>query len=99
MPRFRKKPVVIEAIQFGGETRRGEAWSWACERAGERSVKAGTDERGHFMVIETLEGDMRANEDDWIICGVEGELYPCKAKIFTETYEEVKAGDMDPNGS
>jgi hypothetical protein len=45
-------------------------------------------ERSH-VVIRTLEGDMRAEPDDWIIRGVRGELYPCKPDIFAATYEEV----------
>jgi hypothetical protein len=40
-----------------------------------------------FMIIETLEGDMRAVSGDWIIRGVKGEFYPCKAEIFEATYE------------
>lgn len=42
------------------------------------------------MIIHTLEGDMKAYPGDWIITGVEGEMYPCKNDIFKATYEEVK---------
>lgn len=41
------------------------------------------------IIINTLEGDMRANVGDWIITGVNGEQYPCKPDIFEKTYEEV----------
>jgi hypothetical protein len=41
-------------------------------------------------MINTLEGEMRANEGDWIIQGVEGEIYPCKPSIFAATYEPVE---------
>ena len=41
------------------------------------------------MIIHTLEGDMKANEGDWIITGVNGEQYPCKPDIFEKTYEQV----------
>ena len=46
-----------------------------------------TDEIG--MVIPTLEGVMVARENDWIIKGVAGELYPCKPHIFKATYEAI----------
>lgn len=42
------------------------------------------------IIIHTLEGDMKADVGDYIITGVKGEQYPCKADIFAETYEEVK---------
>jgi len=44
-------------------------------------------------LIHTLEGFMLAHKGDYIICGVKGELYPCKPDIFKQTYEEVKEGD------
>lgn len=60
MAKYRKKPVVIEAVQTQEE-----------------------------VVIETLEGNMKANPGDWIITGVNGERYPCKPDIFEKTYESV----------
>lgn len=45
-----------------------------------------TDEE---VLIETLEGTMKADKGDWIIRGVKGELYPCKPDVFKMTYEEV----------
>jgi len=77
--KFRKKPVVIEAVQWtgdnGGELREfvGEALIWSptvCE-----------------FTIHTLEGYMRADKGDWIIRGIKGEFYPCKPDIFAATYE------------
>lgn len=44
---------------------------------------------GGWVDIKTLEGVMRANPGDWIICGVNGEFYPCKADIFAKTYDQV----------
>lgn len=82
MPKFRKKPVVIEAIRF----RSGEQ---PCEFAND--VIAGNiryPEDG-TMLIRTLEGTMTATSGDWIIRGVNGELYPCKPDIFAKTYEPV----------
>lgn len=46
-------------------------------------------ENSQFAIINTLEGDMRANANDWIIRGINGELYPCKPDIFEKTYEIV----------
>jgi hypothetical protein len=82
VPRFRKKPVEIEAVQV---------------RAGEIPheldgfIMAGRirhTEQDTFL-IETLEGTMEARPGDWIIQGVAGELYPCKPDIFAKTYEPV----------
>lgn len=85
MPKFRKKPVEIEAIQFTGKNG-VEVWGWAKERSAfpvSEEVKAS----GSVLVIKTLEGDMRADPNDWIICGVKKELYPCKPDIFAATYD------------
>lgn len=86
MAKFRKKPVVVEAIQFGRSSTIAEARAWAMERANDRVVRL-VD--GKYLEIETLEGTMRADEGDWIIQGVQGELYPCKPDIFEATYEPV----------
>ncbi len=80
MPKFRKKPVVIEARQYTRNAMEAEAvanWS------GGRQTDDG-------LVIETLEGDHLGNYGDWIIQGVAGEFYPCKPDIFEQTYEEVQ---------
>lgn len=90
MAKFRKKPVVIEAVQFGPD--RGSmsgTFSWARKHANGRAVNDGFDEKGYFLLITTLEGVHRADEGDWIIQGVKGELYPCKPDIFEATYEPV----------
>ena len=47
----------------------------------------------HEAVIPTLEGDMTAHIGDWIICGVQGEFYPCDPDIFAATYEPAREGD------
>jgi hypothetical protein len=88
MPKFRKKPVVIEAFLFG------EEWpEWFAMAVGDGKVTIyGTQERpGHkpCAEISTLEGDMMVSHGDWIIQGVKGELYPCKPDIFAATYEAV----------
>lgn len=79
--RFRKRPVVIEAIQLESTIYSREAiidWSGGVIREG---LDGG-------LIIPTLEGDMVANTGDYIIKGVEGEFYPCKPGIFEKTYEE-----------
>lgn len=80
--RFRKRPVEIEAMQFGGSL---GSYLDICDWMGE--AKKGTRYDDPHMVIPTLEGDHRANPGDWIIKGVAGEFYPCKPDIFERTYE------------
>lgn len=91
---YRKKPVVIEARQLTAESLfsvmrwidsdggRVIEWCWDrddCQPLPER-----------YVIIETLEGQIRASEGDWIIKGVAGEFYPCKPAIFAATYEPVE---------
>ena len=77
--KYRKKPVVIEAIQ------------WASNNLSEIDNFIGrtVDNKETTLVIHTLEGDMEASIGDYIIKGVNGEFYPCKPDIFDKTYEEV----------
>ena len=84
MAKFRKKPVVIEATHLSQvdaewiEARRAEGHSLELD--------------GDDLIIETLEGQMRASPGDWVIQGVKGEIYPCKPDIFEATYEFVNEG-------
>lgn len=85
MAKFRKKPVVIEAVE----------WTGANHLITETFMKGSgayisRDNRilGE-IVVPTLEGEMRARVGDWIIKGVKGEFYPCKPDIFEATYEAV----------
>jgi len=99
--KFRKKPVVIEALQL-----RWDNWGEMCDFAGVGSLVngkpegcyidkdgngtreyTGTDEIG--LWIPTLEGLHLGKQNDWIIRGVQGEFYPCKPDIFEQTYEPV----------
>lgn len=87
---YRKKPVVIEAFKWTGGPDQTEDPEWVCDaiRAGDVRFKhEGTPEV--VLLIDTLEGTHIANQGDWIIRGVKGELYPCKPDIFEMTYEEV----------
>lgn len=85
--KFRKKPVVVEAVQFlPNEQSTGQIMNLAAD--GERQVDIDRTADGHYrMFIHTLEGKMEARIGDWIIRGVSGELYPCKPDIFLNTYE------------
>jgi len=87
MPKYRKKPVVIEAerftvlqaeLPFAG---RGDPVSMAAGMAG--------------YYIETLEGRMKVEYGDWVIRGVKGEFYPCRADIFEATYEASRMTDLN----
>ena len=80
MNKYRKKPVVIEAIQWTGQN---------VEEV-EAFFNDGQDDdllRGGPIVIETYEGEATAQVGDWIIKGIKGEFYPCKPDIFEATYE------------
>ena len=88
--KFRKKPVVIEAVKWTGENadeildfgNSGPAPLWGADFCINRE--------GKQVEIFTLEGTMCANIGDWIIRGVAGEFYPCKPDIFERTYEQAE---------
>jgi hypothetical protein len=87
MPKFRKKPVEVEAIQSTGtpESNRGIIdWTRGSETSAYMDEHT---QRGHCLSINTLEGAMWVDKGDWIIKGVNGEFYPCKPDIFEKTYE------------
>lgn len=81
MAKFRKKPVVIDAMQWHGPADDDELCAFAGHWA---SI-------GAEVYITTREGAMRVSPGDWVIRGVAGEFYPCKPDIFAATYEP--AGD------
>jgi len=81
--KFRKKPVVIDAIQWTEEN-----WEEISEFTSVPGGREINTIKGP-LEIKTLEGTMRANKGDWIIKGIQGELYPCKPDIFEKTYEKV----------
>lgn len=89
MPKFRKKPVEIEAIQHNcSPAVEHQVIEWG-EAAGRPVTIEHDGDDGTLIKIETLEGVMTARRDDWIIKGVQGEIYPCKPDIFEATYEPV----------
>lgn len=92
--RFRKKPVIIEAVQWKRDNHR-EMFNFLEGKNDEYISAAGDNfyidhskvEGG--LIIKTLEGEHIANINDWIIKGIKGEFYPCKPDIFEQSYEEV----------
>lgn len=84
--KYRKKPVVIEAIQFTGVN---QEIIERLEKFTGFKIEV-VDCKGTLcLVIPTLEGEHIASPYDWIIKGVKGEFYPCKPDIFKQTYEKV----------
>lgn len=94
MAKFRKKPVVIEAITFDELVEYGKAHGanivngipWSFEYQGQPI----THENDNCYLIPTLEGTMKFNRGDMLITGVNGEVYPCAMDIFTKTYDPVE---------
>lgn len=82
MARYRKKPVVIEAVQYDGTNEQ--------EIARFAGLDASVFGRDRALVIYTLEGNMSVSVGDYVIRGVAGEHYPIKEHIFLETYERVE---------
>ena len=91
MGKYRKKPVVIEAFQLNASGLVGEDWFW---NAVSENTIVTHDFGKHYpnpawCEIKTLEGTMIAKAGDYIIRGVNGEIYPCKSEIFHVSYEAV----------
>lgn len=93
MPQFRKRPVVVEAVQWTNDTR-----GVSLNAVWRMKDSLGDDGRSHItfaadgspaLLVKTLEGDMRAEVGDWVIKGVKGEFYPCKPDVFASTYEPI----------
>lgn len=90
--KYKKKPVIVDAIQWQGyvdefdDGPECEAPEWILE-----AFQKGLIQMTYpTMLIVTLEGIVTAKAGDYIIKGVEGELYPCRADIFKKTYEEAR---------
>lgn len=83
MAKYRKRPIIVEAIQFDPHTQwPAGVYSWH---------EVGYQPRdGSWGYIDTLEGKMHVMAGDWIITGVNQEKYPCKPDIFAKTYEPVE---------
>lgn len=101
--RYRKKPVEVEAARWpeDGDTsyasvcQRADIHRWVWAGGGKTwvvSPKTPDDGTGVHVVIETLEGNMRIGSGDYVIRGIKGEFYPCKADIFEASYDKVDVG-------
>ena len=102
--KFRKKPVVIDAVKWTGENLEEvmtfiqdghKAFAHLPTTGGYIKPGVGHTPALGTLNIPTLEGDHTANAGDWIIKGVKGEFYPCKPDIFDMTYEEVSKPSDD----
>lgn len=93
MPRYRTKPIEVEAICNIGKWEPIIAWLDAIRGGPFNAQFTGIAPVRYFrdgvLAIDTLEGTMRVDVGDWIILGVKGEFYPCKPDIFEATYEVV----------
>ena len=91
--KYRKKPVVIEAVQWNGRNLEeiqefvGDSLIYSISDA---AWKVGKGAPVVCMEIKTLEGNYKCSIGDYIIKGVQGEFYPCKPDIFMQTYERVE---------
>lgn len=86
---WRKKPVVIAAMQFNGLADYLEIVDWMKECGDTHALANEVYYSTPEMAIQTLEGRMSARPGDWIIRGVHGEFYPCKPEIFEATYDRA----------
>ncbi len=84
--KFRKKPVVIDAIQYEREDNIMAVQDFFGDGNGREFVYLADINE---YAIRTLEGEMIVSKGDWIIRGIKGEYYPCKPDIFAETYEAL----------
>ena len=84
--RFRKRPVVIRALMYDGSNHE-EVFAFTVGQS--IPSKVTNDAFGQPVMIQTLEGWLKAQPGDLIIRGVKGEFYPCKPDIFVQTYEPV----------
>lgn len=83
--KYRKKPVVIEAVQWSGNN-----LNEILDFMKDKQPNYYEDDEQKLLTIQTLEGNMIASVGDYIIKGVQGEFYPCKPDIFEQTYEVVE---------
>jgi hypothetical protein len=92
MGKYRKLPVEIEAFRIGVDY----IPDWFMDKVSTNEIILHGKSSGfeHYddthCTIKTLEGNMRGEYGDYIIKGVNGEIYPCKPDIFEKTYEEVE---------
>lgn len=98
MPQYRKKPIVIEAVQWTGRNF-DEICNFMQEFYGHKVAYEDAEELANKtgeLYIKTLEGIMTATKGDYIIKGIKGEYYPCKPDVFEATYEDVSSVTITP---
>lgn len=88
--KYRKKPVVIEAFKLGEEWPDWWHIAHAAKEVTTHNVGGRWRDGPDYALINTPEGQMRADYGDWIIKGIKGEIYPCKPDIFEATYDPVQ---------
>jgi len=84
--KWRKKPVIIEAFQWTEKLNQTEYPEWFIKAIENKTIET----LDSSVYIKTLEGSLKITSGDFVICGVKGELYPCKPDIFLATYEKVE---------
>lgn len=90
MSKFRKRPVVVDAVQWTGKNVE-EIRTFTNNKVHVRiEVEKNEPVVTNYLTIPTMEGEMIASIGDCIVKGVEGEFYPCKPDIFVKTYEKVE---------
>lgn len=87
MRTYRKKPVEVQVVEWTGDN---DVYDFLLKWSQPRII---TRHTRNILHIHTLEGVMEARLNDFIIKGVNGEVYPCKPDIFEKTYELVEPGD------
>jgi len=98
MPKYRKKPVIIEAVKWTGGNHR-EMFDFLTDGKYKDDFMCASGQHFYIdhhkvrggLVIKTLEGELVANIGDYIIKGIKGEYYPCKPDVFEQTYEKVES--------
>lgn len=95
MPKFRKIPIVVEAVKVSeifNALGRDNAWAhlptWLNKAYTEGDINI-CENPIQMLLIHTLEGDMAAGLEDWIVQGAVGEIYPCKPHAFENTFELI----------
>jgi hypothetical protein len=89
MAKFRKRPVVVEAMQLVDADSSDAIGRWIRSQSATAYHSSGRAGHSFWLKIGTLEGVMVADQGDWVIRGIEGEFYPCKPSVFEATYEPV----------
>lgn len=86
--KFRKRPIIVEAVQYH---RTEESFEEISKFTNNQVIRG----RDNSIIIPTLEGEIEARPNDWIIKGIKGEFYPCRLDIFVATYEKItEEGDI-----